>query len=117
MAGMYIKRGGIYLAVLDAVISRKISKARPVIVVSNDMNNELSGTVTVLPVASCNTKKIYPFETYLPKKAGNIPKNSKVRADLFHTLDKARFVKFIGTADTDTMQQIESAIRIHLDMK
>ena len=114
---MNIKRGGIYLAVLDSVLGRAINKARPVIVVSNDMNNELSGTVTVLPVASCNTKKIYPFEAYLPKKAGNVPKNSKVKADQFYTLDKARFVKFIGTANTEIMQQIESAIRIHLDMK
>ena len=111
---MNIKRGGIYLAVLD---TRAITKARPVIVVSNDMNNELSSTVTVLPIASCNTKKTYPFEAYLPKKAGNIPKNSKVKADLFHTIDKARFVKFIGTANMDIMQQIENAIRIHLDMK
>jgi mRNA interferase MazF len=114
---MNIRRGGIYLAVIDSVIGRKISKARPVIVISNDMNNEISSTVTVLPVASCNTKKIYPFETYLPKKTGNIPKNSKVKADLFHTLDKARFIKFIGTTNTEIMQQIESAIRIHLDMK
>jgi mRNA interferase MazF len=114
---MNIRRGGIYLAVLDSIEGRKISKARPVIVVSNDMNNELSGTVTVLPVASCNTKKIYPFEAYLPKKAGNIPKNSKVKGDQFYTLDKARFVKFIGTANTEIMQQIENAIRIHLDMK
>jgi mRNA interferase MazF len=114
---MNIKRGGIYLAVLDSVVGRKISKARPVIVVSNDMNNELSGTVTILPVASCNTKKTYPFEAYLPKKTGNIPKNSKVKADQFYTLDKARFVKFIGTANIEIMQQIESAIRIHLDMK
>lgn len=114
---MNIRRGDIYLAVLDSVIGSKISKARPVIVVSNDMNNEISATVTVLPVASCCTKKIYPFEAYLPKKTGTIPKNSKVKADQFHTLDKARFVKFIGTANTEIMQQIESAIRIHLDMK
>jgi mRNA interferase MazF len=114
---MNIKRGGIYLAVLDTIMGREIFKARPVIVVSNDMNNELSGTVTVLPVASCNTKKTYPFEAYLPKKSGNVPKNSKIKADQFHTLDKARFVKFIGTANTEIMQQIESAIRIHLDMK
>ena len=114
---MNIKRGGIYLAVLDTVLGREIFKARPVIVVSNDMNNELSGTVTVLPVASCNTKKTYPFEAYLPKKAGNIPKNSKVKADQFHTLDKARFVKFIGTANIEVMQEVEGAIRIHLDMK
>jgi len=114
---MNIKRGGIYLAVLDSVLGRKITKARPVIVVSNDMNNELSGTVTVLPIASCNTKKTYPFETYLPKKTGKVPRNSKVKADQFYTLDKARFVKFFGTASTDIMQQIERAIRIHLDMK
>ncbi len=110
---MNIKRGSIYLAILD----KKISKARPVIVVSNDMNNELSETITVLPVASCDRKKTYPFEAYLPRKAVSMPKNSKVKADQFHTLDRGRFVKFIGTANAQIMQQIESAMRIHLDMK
>ena len=51
---MNIKRGEIYLAALDPVMGREIAKTRPVAVVSNDKNNEFSGTVTILPLTSKN---------------------------------------------------------------
>ena len=92
---MNIRRGEIYVAVLDPVVGREISKTRPVIVVSNDKNNQFSGTVTVLPITSKNLKRIYPFEVFLSKGTGNLPKNSKAKADQIRTLDKARLVKDI----------------------
>jgi mRNA interferase MazF len=57
---MIINRGGIYLATLDPVIGRELSKTRPVVVISNDKNNQFSGTVTILPVTSKNIRKTYP---------------------------------------------------------
>ena len=72
---MTIKRGEIYLATLDPVIEREISKTRPVVVVSNDQNNKFSGTVTILPITSKNFNKIYPFEVLLKKGSANLPKN------------------------------------------
>ena len=57
---MNIKRGDIFLATLDPVMGREISKTRPVVVVSNDKNNEFSGTVTILPITSKNTQAVYP---------------------------------------------------------
>ncbi|MBW2740336.1 MAG: type II toxin-antitoxin system PemK/MazF family toxin [Deltaproteobacteria bacterium] len=38
---MTINRGGIYLAALDPVVGKEISKTRPVVIVSNDKNNPL----------------------------------------------------------------------------
>ncbi len=111
---MNIKRGGFYLAALDPVIGREISKTRPVLVVSNDKNNEFSGTVTVIPITSKNLQKIYPFEVLLTKGTGNLPKNSKVKADQIRTLDKSRIVKFIGTLEKGEMDQIDKAMKIHL---
>ena len=55
---MNIRRGGCFLATLDPVIGHEISKTRPVVVISNDKNNEFSGTVTVLPITSKNLRKI-----------------------------------------------------------
>ena len=40
---MNINRGQIYLAVLDPVVGKEISKTRPVVIVSNNKNNEFSG--------------------------------------------------------------------------
>ena len=51
---MNIERSGIYVANLDPTIGHEIAKTRPVIVVSNNINNRLAGTVTVLPITSTN---------------------------------------------------------------
>ncbi|MFC1868082.1 type II toxin-antitoxin system PemK/MazF family toxin [Thermodesulfobacteriota bacterium] len=111
---MNIKRGEIYLTSLDPVIGREISKTRPGVVVSNDKNNHYSGTVTILPITSKSLKKIYPFEVLLPKGAGNLPKDSKAKADQIRTLDKRRIVKFIGSLDNEEMNKIDKAMEIHL---
>jgi mRNA-degrading endonuclease toxin of MazEF toxin-antitoxin module len=41
-------------------------------------------------------KIAFPFELYLGKGTGSLPKNSKVKADQIRTLDKSRLVKLIG---------------------
>jgi mRNA interferase MazF len=113
---MTIRRGEIYLAALDPVLGREISKTRPVVVISNDKNNEFAGTVTILPITSKNLQKRYPFEVYLPKGTANLPKNSKVKADQIRTLDKRRIVRFIGTLNEKEIIEIEIAVKIHLDL-
>jgi mRNA interferase MazF len=111
---MNIRRGEIYVAVLDPVVGREISKTRPVVVVSNDKNNQFSGTVTILPITSKKLQRVYPFEVFLPKGSGNLPKNSKAKADQIRTLDKARLVKEIGKLDQKEIEGIEKAMKIHL---
>jgi mRNA interferase MazF len=111
---MNIRRGGIYVAALDPLIGRELSKTRPVVVVSNNKNNEFSGTVTVLPLTSKSLKKIYPFEVLLRKGTGNLPKNSKIKADQIRTLDKGRIAKFIGMLQASEMDQVEKAMKVHL---
>ena len=51
---MTINRGEIHLASLDPTLGREIAKTRPVVIISNDINNRFSGTITVLPVTSTN---------------------------------------------------------------
>jgi len=114
---MNTKRGDICLVALDPVMGSEISKTRPALIVSNDINNRFSGTLTVLPITSKNLQKIYPFEVFLQKGMGNLPKDSKVKADQIRTLDKRRFVKFIGAVAADIMQRVETALMIHLQIK
>ena len=111
---MNIKRGEIYLAALDPVVGKEISKTRPVVVVSNDKNNEFSGTVTILPVTSKNISRVYPFEVFLPEGSGNLPKDSKVKADQIRTLDKTHLAKQIGKLGQKEISEINKAIRAHL---
>ena len=111
---MNIKRGEIYLAALDPVVGREITKTRPVVVVSNDQNNAYSGTVTILPITSKNPQRVYPFEIFLAKGKANLPKDSKIKADQIRTLDKNRVVKYIGLVDKKDLDAIDKALKIHL---
>ena len=114
---MNIKRGELYLAALDRVVGKEVSKTRPVVIVSNDTNNEFSGTVSILPITSQNLDRMYPFEVFLAKGSGNLPKDSKVKADQIRTLDKARIVTLIGKLRKDDIDSIDGALRVHLALR
>ncbi len=110
---MNIKRGKIYLASLDPAIGAEIKKTRPVLVVSNNVNNKYNLTVTVLPITS-NVTQIFPFEVLLIQGIANLPKNSKAKADQIRTINKSRLIKEIGELDENKMIDIERAVKIHL---
>jgi mRNA interferase MazF len=111
---MKIKRGDIFLAGLDPVIGKEISKTRPVAVISNDLNNQFSGTVTVLPITSKNLEKIYPFEVFLARGTCGLTKDSKIKTDQIRTLDKKRLLEFIGKLEIEGMEAVKKALLIHL---
>ena len=113
---MNIKRGEIYLAALDPVVGKEISKTRPVVIISNDKNNQFSGTLTILPITSQNLEKIYPFEVFLVKGSGNLPKDSKVKVDQIRTIDKMRVFSQIGRLRPNEIAEIEKAIKVHLEL-
>jgi mRNA interferase MazF len=75
-----------------------------------------SGTVTIIPVTAKNLTKIYPFEVYLPKDAGPLKKNSKAKADQIRTLDKARLLTSIGMLNDELMNNMDKAIKVHLNL-
>jgi len=69
-----VKRGEIYWTNLDPTQGHEIKKTRPCIVVSNDVGNEFSETVTVVPLTSkTNNKKVYPFEVIAFQKKKAFP--------------------------------------------
>lgn len=113
---MNIKRGEVWLANLDPTIGSEIQKTRPVVVVSNDVNNTNNNVITVLPITS-NVTKVFSFEVLLPKGIANLPKDSKAKADQIRTLDKSRFAKRIGSLPTSFITDIEKAILKHLGME
>jgi mRNA interferase MazF len=112
---MSIKKGDVYIATLDPTIGGEIKKTRPVVVVSNNINNKYNKTVSILPITS-NTDKVYPFEVYVGKGIGNLPKDSKIKADQIRTIDKSRLIKLVGNLPKDYLTQIDIALKIHLEI-
>ncbi len=109
--------GDIYEVNLDPVIGSETGKRRPALVVSNDINNEFSQTVTILPVTGQPVKKLYPFEVLIPKGVGGLTADSRIKANQVRTVDKRRLVSFMGSLPPEYLPKVEKALKIHLNMK
>lgn len=112
-----MKRGDIYFANLDPTIGSEIQKTRPVLIVSNNANNNASAIVTVVPITS-NITKIYPFEVLLDVKQTGLLKQSKAQCNQIRTISKNRINtnRTIGNIGEKIMKNIEHAIKLHLDL-
>jgi mRNA interferase MazF len=110
-----MKKGDLFQANLDPTIGAEISKRRPVLIVSNDINNQYAATITVLPVTT-STDRVYSFEILLNAGDGNIKETSKIKANQIRTIDKQRMFQKIGTISVSKLKEAEKAILIHLDI-
>lgn len=108
-------RGQIWLVALDPAVGHEIQKTRPALIVSNDINNRLAGTITVVPITDAG-EKVYPFEVFLPTKDAGLKKDSKIKCQQIRTVDKSRLIKRLGFVSANKMLDIERAIKIHLGM-
>jgi mRNA interferase MazF len=66
-----MRKGDIFWADLNPTIGSEISKTRPVLIVSNAINNQYAATISILPITS-TTGKVYPFEVFLARGEGKI---------------------------------------------
>lgn len=111
-----ILKGEIYWANLNPTVRSEISKTRPVLIVSNDVNNQFAATVSILPITS-STAKIYPFEVLLPRGEGSLVNDSKAKANQIRTIDKRRIGNKIGKISKLKLTEVEEAILTHLGIE
>ena len=112
--GMIIKRGNIYFARLDPAVGSEINKTRPILAISNNINNQYSNTITIIPITS-NTKTIRSFEVFIPIGEASLPKDSKVKCDQIRTIDSSRILSEIGSLSLEYIAEVEFALRKHLE--
>ena len=111
-----MKRGDIYFADLDPAVGNETQKRRPVLIVSNNANNKMSQTITVIPITS-NITKIYPFEVYLDSNETGLTKASKAQCHQVRTISKIRIQSMHPAGHVSTsMTKIASALMLHLDL-
>jgi len=111
------KYGDIYEVNLDPVVGAETGKLRPALVVSNDINNEFSQTVTILPITSRPAGKQYPFDVHILKGTAGLTADSRIKANQVRTVDKRRLFSYRGSLSSEYLAQVEKAMKIHLNMK
>lgn len=111
-----MKRGDIYYANLSPVMGSEMAKRRPVLIVSNDINNSAATTVTILPLTS-NVSRVYPFEVLLNPEISGLTKPSKVQAQQVRTISKQRITdEVLGSLNKEMMVLIDAALKLHLGL-
>jgi len=97
-------QGDVYLVNLDPTLHTEIGKTRPGLVISINVMNHNSPRLIVAPITS-TTRKIYPFEVFIPRGTAGLDKDSKIMLDQLRSLDKKRLVKKIGGVDKKTLSK------------
>ena len=110
-----IHRGDIWWINLDPVVGAEISKTRPAVVISNDIANQCSSMLTVLPVTD-RGEKVHPFEVEIPLRLGGLAKASKVKCQQIRAVDRVRLVRFSGVLPDAVVHAIERALCLHLGL-
>ena len=112
-----MKRGEIYFANLSPAVGSEMDKRRPVLIVSNDANNNASNTVTILPITS-NISRVYPFEVLLNPEDSGLSKPSKLQAQQVRTISKQRILgDVVGCLSKDFIELVNAALKLHLGLE
>ena len=100
----HILRGDIRWADLDPVRGREQSGRRPVLVISQDVFNERSGTVIALALTSQPPTAGFPLTYPLP--SAGLPKPSWVKISQVRTLSVERLGEKLGSAQPEDLDEI-----------
>lgn len=111
------KRGGIYAVSLPHADVRDPDVC-PCLVVSNNISNEYSPVVTIIPLSFTSLEKIYDFETFLPASGNGLGKDAKISSHILITIDKTNVIgERLGFINKSLMSQVEKALCLQLGIE
>jgi len=99
-----ILRGEIRWADLNPVRGREQAGLRPVLILSQDIFNERSGTVIVMAITSQPQRAGFPLTLEL--KSGILPEPSWVKISQIRTLSVQRIGKKLGRTSPEELAQV-----------
>lgn len=111
------KRGGIYSVNLAHEPDGAVETC-PCLVISNNISNEYSPVVTIIPLVFERLDKVYEFETLLPIAGSGLERDAKISTHIIITIDKTKVVgQRLGMLTKAVMQQVEKALRFQLGLE
>jgi mRNA interferase MazF len=104
-----ILRGDIIWADLNPIRGNEQAGHRPVLIISEDIFNEHSGTVIALAITCQPQKAGFPLTYHLGKK--NLPKDSWIKISQIRTLSIERLGNKMGHISHPDMEQILEGLK------
>ena len=109
------RRGEIWTVDLAPVVGSEQGKARPALIIQNDIGNLYSPVLIVAAITSGeNARFDVQVEVKVPE--GGLHHNSIVLLNQIRTIDKRRVGRYWGRLSAQTMQRVDKAIEISLGL-
>jgi mRNA interferase MazF len=111
------KRGGIYAVNIPHAVQQEVEVC-PCLVVSNNISNEYSPVITIIPLCFVRLDKIYDFETFLPAAGNGLKRDAKISSHILITIDKSNVVGArLGFLNKTLMSQVDKALCFQLGIE
>jgi mRNA interferase MazF len=103
---------------LDPARGAEVLKMRPCVVVSRTEGNDISSTVTVVPLSSVRGRAAERLvQPLLSAKDTLLPKDSRALCDQVRTIDKGRIRESVGVLDRELLGKIDRGLILHLELE
>jgi len=112
-----MKRGDVYDARLNPTEGSEQAGTRPVIIVSRDAINQYSPVIVIVPVTNAlHVKRQYPNNVLIREGEGGLTVESVALGGQIRAISKRRLLRPRGTLSSATIQEVDRALRITLDL-
>ena len=109
------RRGEIWTVDLEPVVGSEQGKARPALIIQNDIGNQYSPVLIVAALTSGERAR-YDVQVEVKAPEGGLYRNSIVLLNQIRTIDKRRMGRYWGRLAPQTMHQVDRAIEISLSL-
>lgn len=111
-------KGSLVWVTLDPARGAEIPKTRPCVVVSRTEANDISSTVTIVPLSSVTGREADRLvQPLLSAKDTHLPKDSRALCDQVRTIDKRRVRETVGVINGELLGKIDRGLILHLELE
>lgn len=110
-----VRRGDVVIVRFDPAEGHELRKTRPAVVVQNDIGNRNSRTTIVAPATGIH--RGYPFEVFVEADGSPLEHDSSIRLDQIRVVSiEERIHTVVGSLDPGTMDRVDEALKISLEL-
>jgi mRNA interferase MazF len=111
-------KGSLVWVSLDPARGAEVPKTRPCIVVSRTEANDVSSTVTVVPLSSVSGRAADRLvQPVLSARDTLLPKDSRALCDQVRTIDKRRIRGTVGVLSAELLARVDRGLILHLELE
>jgi len=112
-----LKRGDVVLVDLDPAKGAEKKKARPCLVIQNDVGNQFSPlTIIAIITSQKEIDKKYPTDVWINEGEGGVDYPSIIQCDQIRSIDKRRIIKKFECLNSSIMEKVNKALKISLGL-